>query len=138
MTPSLITTSGVAVGVALVLPILVGLPTFLLSTHTHARATLSSSPVLSRERQRQVRKWQQQQRGRQNNYRHVQLKQRESSVTVRPDWVVIEEMEKSQLGKLSLPTVGDPEDLVRRFPVASDRISRPCTCGAHCFFFAKK
>ncbi len=65
-----------------------------------------------RERQRQVRKWQQQQRGRQNNYRHVQLKQRESSVTVRPDWIVIEEMEKTQLGKLSLPTVGEPEDLL--------------------------
>lgn len=33
------------------------------------------------------------------------IKQRESSVTVKSDWVVIEEMEKTQLAKLSLPTV---------------------------------
>ena len=63
-----------------------------------------------RERQRQVRKWQMQ-RGRQNYNRPVQIKQRESSVTVRPDWIVIEEMEKTQLAKLSLPTVGEPEEL---------------------------
>ena len=66
-----------------------------------------------RERQRQVRKWQQQQRGRQNHYRQVQLKQRESSVTVRPDWTVVEEMEKTQLAKLSLPNVPEPEDLLQ-------------------------
>jgi len=66
-----------------------------------------------RERQRQARKWQQQQRGRQNYNRHVQLKQRESSVTVRPDWIVLEEMERTQLSKLSLPTVQEPQDLLR-------------------------
>ena len=60
---------------------------------------------------RQIRKWQQQ-RGRQNQYRPMQIKQRESSVTVRPDWHVIEEMEKTQLGKLSLPNVGEPEELM--------------------------
>ena len=65
-----------------------------------------------RERQRQVRKWQQQQKGRQHQYRPMQIKQRESSVTVRPDWIVIEEMEKTQLQKLSLPTVGEPTDLL--------------------------
>ena len=65
-----------------------------------------------RERQRQVRKWQQQQRARQSNFtRPNQLKQREASVTVRPDWVVLEEMDKTQLLKLSLPTVSEPEDL---------------------------
>jgi translation initiation factor 3 subunit D len=42
----------------------------------------------------------------------MQMKQRESSVTVRPDWIVLEEMEKTQLLKLSLPTVGDPQDVV--------------------------
>merc|ERR1712179_360854 len=68
---------------------------------------------MGRERQRQVRKWQQQQRGRQNYNRPVQIKTRESSVTVRPEWIVIEEMEKTQLGKLSLPNVPEPEDLVR-------------------------
>ena len=36
------------------------------------------------------------------------IKQRESSVTVKSDWVVIEEMEKTQIAKLSLPTVTKP------------------------------
>jgi len=67
-----------------------------------------------RERQRQVRKWQQQQRARQSNFhRPNQLKQRESSVTVRPDWIVLEEMDKSQLLKLSLPSISEPEDLMK-------------------------
>merc|ERR1712088_418856 len=67
-----------------------------------------------RERQRQVRKWQQQKRARQSNFtRPGQLKQREASVTVRPDWVVLEEMDKTQLLKLSLPTVSEPEDLMK-------------------------
>ena len=52
-----------------------------------------------------MRKWQQQQRGRQSYNRPMPIKQRESSVTVKSDWVVIEEMEKTQLAKLSLPTV---------------------------------
>merc|ERR1712080_228303 len=64
------------------------------------------------ERLRQVRKWQQQQRSRQNYNRPNQIKQRESSVTVRPDWIVIEEMEKTQLSKLTLPTVSEPTDLL--------------------------
>ena len=71
----------------------------------------SIRPYISRERQRQVRKWQQQQKSRQNYNRPAQIKQRESSVTVRPDWIVIEEMEKTQLSKLALPTVSEPEDL---------------------------
>lgn len=67
-----------------------------------------------RERQRQVRKWQQQQKARQSNFhRPNQLKQRESSVTVRPDWIVLEEMDKTQLQKLSLPSVSEPEDLMK-------------------------
>jgi len=65
-----------------------------------------------RERTRQMRKWQQQQKGRQNYNRPVQIKQRESSVTVKPDWVVLEEMERTQLSKLSLPTVNGPDDLL--------------------------
>ena len=81
-----------------------------------------------------MRKWQQQQKGRQNYNRPPQIKQREASVTVRPvsqlffyffvyfvciflftffqDWVVLEEMERTQLTKLSLPTVNEPEDLL--------------------------
>merc|ERR1719219_2495711 len=65
-----------------------------------------------RERTRQMRKWQQQQKGRQNYNRPIQIKQRESSVNVRPDWVVLEEMERTQLSKLALPTVEEPEDLL--------------------------
>merc|ERR1711981_1491117 len=65
-----------------------------------------------RERTRQMRKWQQQQKGRQNYNRPPQIKQRESSVTVKPDWVVLEEMERTQLTKLSLPAVNEPEDLL--------------------------
>jgi len=40
-----------------------------------------------------------------------QIKQRESSVTVTPDFKLIEEMEKTQLSKLSLPTVQEGKDL---------------------------
>merc|ERR1711997_895849 len=65
-----------------------------------------------RERTRQMRKWQQQQKGRQNYNRPPQIKQRESSVTVKPDWIVLEEMEKAQLSKLSLPTVNEAEELL--------------------------
>jgi len=65
-----------------------------------------------RERTRQMRKWQQHQKGRQNYNRPPQIKQRESSVTVKPDWIVLEEMERAQLTKLSLPTVNEPEDLL--------------------------
>ena len=42
----------------------------------------------------------------------MQIKLRESSVTVRPDWIVIEEIEKTQLGKLALPNVKEPEELL--------------------------
>ncbi|XP_040567877.1 eukaryotic translation initiation factor 3 subunit D isoform X1 [Lepeophtheirus salmonis] len=63
-----------------------------------------------RERIRQVRKWQ---RGRQNYNKPVQIKQREASVTVKGDWTVIEEIEKTQLSKLSLPNIAEPEDLLR-------------------------
>merc|ERR1712241_795043 len=52
------------------------------------------------------------QRSRQNYNRQQPIKQRESSVTVRPDWIVIEEMEKTQLSKLTLPTVSEPTDLL--------------------------
>jgi len=65
-----------------------------------------------RERTRQMRKWQQQQKGRQNYNRPMQIKQREASVTVKPDWIVLEEMEKAQLSKLSLPTVNEPDELL--------------------------
>jgi len=41
----------------------------------------------------------------------MQIKQRESSVTVKPDWIVIEEIERTQLAKMNLPNIAEPEDL---------------------------
>nr|XP_022907415.1 eukaryotic translation initiation factor 3 subunit D-like [Onthophagus taurus] len=58
----------------------------------------------SRERDRkgQIKKWGQ---GR------PQIKIRDASVTVRPDWSTIEEMDFPRLGKLSLPNIKDGEDV---------------------------
>ncbi|XP_060521877.1 eukaryotic translation initiation factor 3 subunit D [Cylas formicarius] len=41
-----------------------------------------------------------------------QIKIRDASVTVKPDWSTIEEMDFPRLGKLSLPSVRDGEDIV--------------------------
>jgi len=41
-----------------------------------------------------------------------QIKIRDASVTVRPDWVTIEEMDFPRLGKLSLPAIKDGEDIM--------------------------
>ncbi|XP_063916532.1 eukaryotic translation initiation factor 3 subunit D [Zophobas morio] len=51
----------------------------------------------------QVKKWGQ---GR------PQIKIRDASVTVRPDWVTIEEMDFPRLGKLSLPSIKDGDDTI--------------------------
>jgi len=67
--------------------------------------------IKERDRQRQVRKWQKQQAGRQNYQRQAPIKSREASVTVKPDWIVIEEMDFLRLSKLALPTVKEPVDL---------------------------
>ncbi|KAF2362138.1 Eukaryotic translation initiation factor 3 subunit D [Trinorchestia longiramus] len=59
-------------------------------------------------------KWQkqnQQQRRWPSRYQQ-QLKIRDASVTVRPDWKIIEEMDFPRLSELSLPTVGEPKDLM--------------------------
>ncbi|KAK9883456.1 hypothetical protein WA026_001634 [Henosepilachna vigintioctopunctata] len=41
-----------------------------------------------------------------------QIKIRDASVTVRPDWVTIEEMDFPRLGKLSLPGIKDGDDIM--------------------------
>lgn len=69
--------------------------------------------IKERDRQRQVRKWQKQQAGRQNYQRQAPIKSREASVTVKSDWIVIEEMDFPRLLKLSLPSIQDPSDLVQ-------------------------
>jgi translation initiation factor 3 subunit D len=39
------------------------------------------------------------------------IKNRDASVTVRPDWTTIEEMDFPRLAKLSLPNIGDGNDV---------------------------
>lgn len=70
--------------------------------------------IKERDRQRQVRKWQKQQAGRQQYHnRNAPIKNREASVTVRADWIVVEEMDFPRLGKLQLPNIGEPDDLIQ-------------------------
>merc|ERR1739844_324809 len=70
--------------------------------------------IKERDRQRQVRKWQKQQAGRQQYHnRNAPIKNREASVTVRADWIVVEEMDFPRLGKLALPHLDEPDDLIQ-------------------------
>lgn len=55
-------------------------------------------------------KWIKQQSMR-NQKTQAVIKNRDASVTVRPDWVTIEEMDFPRLGKLSLPNVKEGEDM---------------------------
>jgi len=81
---------------------------------TNALQTLTKAQkIKERDRQRQVRKWQKQQAGRQNYHRAAPIKSREASVTVKSDWIVVEEMDFPRLAKLSLPTVGEADDLLQ-------------------------
>jgi translation initiation factor 3 subunit D len=82
--------------------------------NTNTLQTLTKAQkIKERDRQRQVRKWQKQQAGRQNYHRSAPIKSREASVTVKSDWIVVEEMDFPRLAKLSLPTVAEPEDLLQ-------------------------
>jgi len=70
--------------------------------------------IKERDRQRQVRKWQKQQAGRQQYHnRQAPIKNREASVTVKADWLVVEEMDFTRMGKLQLPNIGDCDDLLQ-------------------------
>jgi translation initiation factor 3 subunit D len=46
-----------------------------------------------------------------NNKNQPPIKSRDASVTVRPDWITIEEMDFPRLTKLSLPNVKEGEDM---------------------------
>lgn len=46
-----------------------------------------------------------------DNKGQAPVKNRDASVTVRPEWQVIEEMDFPRLGKLSLPAVGEGKDV---------------------------
>jgi len=80
---------------------------------TQLQTLTKAQKIKERDRQRQVRKWQKQQAGRQNYQRTAPIKSREASVTVKADWLVIEEMDFPRLGKLALPSVNDPADLIQ-------------------------
>lgn len=63
-----------------------------------------------RKGQAGTRKWNKQQ-GLRNQKNQAPIKNRDASVTVRADWVTIEEMDFPRLAKLSLPNVKDGEDM---------------------------
>ena len=68
--------------------------------NTNTLQTLTKAQkIKERDRQRQVRKWQKQQAGRQNYHRAAPIKSREASVTVKSDWIVVEEMDFPRLAK---------------------------------------
>lgn len=60
---------------------------------------------------RHMRKLQKQYGNRTDPRQHQQTKQREPSVRIRDDWKVIEEIQFSGLSKMSLPSVGEPEEI---------------------------
>ncbi|CAN0554273.1 unnamed protein product, partial [Ectocarpus sp. 8 AP-2014] len=80
---------------------------------TNLQTLTKAQKIKERDRQRQVRKWQKQQAGRQNYHRAAPIKSRDASVMVKSDWLVVEEMDFPRLGKLSLPTVAEPTDLLQ-------------------------
>lgn len=65
-----------------------------------------------RDRQRQLRKWAKQFGKQMQEQKKAPIKNRESSVMVREDWEVVEEMDFPRLSKLSLPSVGEAVDLL--------------------------
>ncbi|GFR08616.1 eukaryotic translation initiation factor 3 subunit D [Trichonephila clavata] len=78
-----------------------------------AQMQILSKMAKGRERDRiqQVRKWQKQMRHKFDNKGQAPIRNRDASVTVRPEWQVIEEMDFPRLGKLSLPNIADPRDV---------------------------
>ncbi|GBM77848.1 Eukaryotic translation initiation factor 3 subunit D [Araneus ventricosus] len=78
-----------------------------------AQMQVLSKTAKGRERDRiqQVRKWQKQMRHKFDNKGQAPVKNRDASVTVRPEWQVIEEMDFPRLGKLSLPNVNEGKDV---------------------------
>ncbi|XP_043472318.1 eukaryotic translation initiation factor 3 subunit D [Leptopilina heterotoma] len=72
---------------------------------------LGKLKLRERERKGQTKRWGRQQ-GFRNHKNQPPIKIRDASVTVRPDWVTIEEMDFPRLAKLSLPGVKDGEDVL--------------------------
>ena len=70
-----------------------------------------SSKHRDRDRKNRAKRWDWQIDFRKNKNQQ-QKKTRDASVTVRPDWVIIEEMDFPRLAKLSLPNVKDGKDVL--------------------------
>ncbi|CAG2198401.1 EIF3D [Mytilus edulis] len=66
-----------------------------------------------RDRQRLLRKWQKQFGKQQENRQKAPIRHRDASVQVKDNWAVVEDMDFPRLTKLSLPTLDEPEDLVK-------------------------
>lgn len=83
--------------------------------NTQLQTLTKAQKIKERNRMMQVQKWQKQNAGRVNYQRQgrVQLKSREASVTVKPNWIVIETMDFPRLSKLSLPGIADPDELIQ-------------------------
>ncbi|GFN98297.1 eukaryotic translation initiation factor 3 subunit d [Plakobranchus ocellatus] len=74
-----------------------------------------------RDRQRMLKKWQKQfGKQMQENRSKMPIRNRDASVQIKDDWVVVEEMDFPRLTKLNLPDIKDGEDMV--------------TCGAMEFY----
>lgn len=81
-----------------------------------------------RDRLQQVRKWQKQLKQKFDNKGQAPVKSRDASVAIRPEWQVTEEMDFPRLGKLSLPNVGEGQDVytcgaVEYYDKAYDRVN---------------
>jgi len=79
----------------------------------HGRGGNQNFQVLGKNQRRGDKNWAKQQQWQRNRWqqRGMQQKNRDASVTVQPDWKVIEEMDFPRLSKLSLPNIEDPKDL---------------------------
>ncbi|CAG5127262.1 unnamed protein product, partial [Candidula unifasciata] len=66
-----------------------------------------------RDRQRLLKKWQKQfGKQMQENRSKMPVRNRDASVQIKDDWIVVEEMDFPRLTKLNLPDIKDGEDLV--------------------------
>jgi len=82
-------------------------------TNVSMQVLTKSQKNRERDRLRQVRKWQKQHGARFEQKNQVQIKHRDASVQVKDTWAVIEEMDFPRLAKLTLPNIGEAEDVIK-------------------------
>jgi len=80
--------------------------------NARGRGGMRGGFIAQRDRKGQIgnKKYAKQQ-GMRNLRNQAPLKNRDASVTVKPDWVIVEEMDFPRLSKLSLPNVKEAEDI---------------------------